>query len=92
MPAASAPKVTTDQKVDKVLSQLDDFNLRIGDLFRTTSGGIAGAAAAASEVNGTPVAAAAPSGFSMGGMSNVLWIGLAVVGAVLLFVFRKKFK
>jgi hypothetical protein len=28
---------TTESKVDKVLSQLNDFNLRIGDLFRVAS-------------------------------------------------------
>lgn len=85
MAAAKAPAkppatTTINEKLDKTLSQLGEFNLRIDDLFRTTSGAIATVGS-----NREPVEAAEP--MAKGGISNTVWIALGAV--VLAFVLIK---
>jgi hypothetical protein len=75
---AAATVKTVDEKIDKALTQLGEFNLRIDDLFRTTSGAIATAGDARPEP-------AEPSPSFLGGLNPLVLIGGALVIAFLLF-------
>ena len=80
MAAAPAATVkTVDEKIDKALTQLGTFNLRIDDLFRTTSGAIATVGSNREPVEATPAAS--------GGLPP--WIWFAIGGVVLAFVLIK---
>ena len=69
---------TVSEKLDKALSQLGDFNLRIDDLFRTTSGALA----TAGDQRPSPPEPE-PASF-LGGINPIWLIGGSIVLAFIL--------
>ena len=70
---------TVSEKLDKALSQLGTFNLRIDDLFRTTSGALA----TAGDQRPSPPEPVPRASF-LGGINPIWLIGGAIVLAFIL--------
>ena len=77
--AKHVPKeLTVSEKLDEALSQLGDFNLRIDDLFRTTSGALATAGD-----DRTPLPEPEKAASFLGGINPIWLIGGAILVAFL---------